>query len=259
MAGTLHAVLPPDLADWRPRDLSSFIPALGAYLGRFNFTKTTLIAQPRLEPFVQADQVVPPASADRASLPWCLNPPPHRLGDRLFTIIREPASLILSQVNAILTQLRADPADRSQALAQWRQLLPSKLPPSEDLPAWKRCGVQLLLAFTSQNPICSALADGTAAAAIKACHLADLEIVDLSRYNDWVKYKWNLEPDEPVNQSSPILAEGDLDAECRQHLGRLIDQDRRFHACIVAELAKRDRFNPSVRGRDLAITEGSLL
>jgi hypothetical protein len=248
MANTLHAVLPPDLPVWRPRDEAVFIPAVGSFIGRFNFTKTILLAQASLGPFVQVHADTGQGGAD--SLPWRLNPPPQRPGDRLFTIIREPVSLILSQVNAILTDLYAGPAGRTPRSETWRQKL-GPLPPPDDLAAWKKLGEAILLRLPDRNPICTALADGTAAASLQACRLTDIEIADVSRYGEWVRYKWDLEPDPPSNISRPILAEADLGSSAHAHLTGIVAEDRQFYAKFSAKLADRDQFNPFVRGRDL--------
>jgi hypothetical protein len=251
MADTLHAIFPPDLGRFHPRDEARFIPALGAYLGRFNITKTIMLAQPSLAPFVQAPLAtagLPGAAAE--GLQWTLNPPPRRPGDRVFTIVREPQSLILSQVNAVLTRLQGPPADDDPATAALRNRH-RPLPALTNAAAWTALGQTILLSLAARNPICTALGDGTASGALQACRLSDVELADLSRYMDWVKFKWNLEPEPAINTSRSILPAADLTPAAQAHLAGLVDEDVKFHSRVMAELAKRDHFNPFVRGRDL--------
>ena len=244
MAGTMHSIFPPDLDRWKKGDLANFIPALGTFLGRFNFTRTTGVAQPRLAPFIQAAVPVP---AD-PGLPWTLNPPPRRPVDRLFTILREPTGLMLSQANAILTQLRTQPGDPD--LADWRGRL-GALPSDQDQAGWKALGNRLLPLLRSANPICTALGEGTAATALDACRFADIEITDISLYHDWIKYTWDVEPEPATNVSHPFLTREDLDAPAQTHLERLTAEDAVFYAPVAAALAKLGPMKTSLRGGDL--------
>lgn len=247
MAGAMHAIVPPGIDQWQRGDMNTFIPALGAYLGRFNLTRTIKIDRPSLAPFTQVN---PPLALD-PSLPWSLDPPPRRPGDRLFTIIREPAHLILSEVNGILTALRQPRSEAEDAVtAEWRARL-GALPPERNAAAWKALGRRVLAALPMTNPICSALGQGTAASALEACRLADIEIADLRLYADWVKYTWDVEPEPPPNASTPILTFQDLDAEAAGHLKHKIAEDLIFYAPINAAFEQLPELRTSIRGRDL--------
>ena len=246
LANTMHAIMPDGIDRWKRGDQTIFIPRLGTYLARFNQTRSITLRLPVLAPFTQT---TPPAQADTL-LPWSINPPPKRPGDRLFTILREPASLIMSQVNAILTRLQAPTPGDEAAEDPWRQRL-SPLPPPDDAPAWKALGRTVLASLTTADPICHALGDGTAASALEACRLADIEIADLTSYHDWVKYSWDVEPEPPSNTSSRILSREELDQTSAAHLARLTAEDSVFYAKVASGLPKPGDTKTSVRGRDL--------
>jgi hypothetical protein len=244
MAAPMHPIFPPELARWARGDHATFIRALGVYLGRFNLTRTIMLALPKAAPFVQTTA---PVVADK-TLPWSLNPPPRRPSDRLFAIVREPNGLILSQVNAILTGLQTAPAHPDAA--SWATRL-GALPPPQDTPAWKVLGRKVLAELPLHNPICHALGDGTAAGALHAVRLSDIEIADLTLYTDWVKYTWDVEPEPATNVSLPLLTLEDLDAAASTALAERTAEDRLFYAPVAAALAQLGDLKTAMRGRDL--------
>ena len=247
MSGDMHAIIPRSLPVWRRGDQIRFFPALGTYLGRFNTTRTIQIVQPRLAPFIQTSS---PRDGFDTALPWYMNPPPKRPGDRLFTIVREPAGLILGEVNAILAGLQLPQAQDTRRITPWRIRF-SELPPADDIPGWQAIGRQVIMRMTEANPICAALGEGTAETALKAARLADLEIADLSLYPDWVKYTWDVEPEPPINTAPKILTEPDLDAVTAAQLKTLISEDLIFYGHVKTQLAKLGELKTAVRGRDL--------
>lgn len=250
MADHMHPIVPPDLASMQRDDSNPFIQALGRYLGRFTLTKTIMLVQPTLAPFIQADS--PPANPayTESGLQWTMNAPPRRAGDRLFTILREPTSLILSQVNATLDALLQPPATDTPELATWRTRL-SANPAAADKPGLKLIAREILRTLPTRNPICHALADGTAAAALAAVRVQDVELADLSHYPDWTKYTWDVEPEPPTNTSAPHLILADLSPPELHHLNSLIDEDLRFYAPVRTAFANLDGLKTTVRGRDL--------
>ena len=246
MADTMHAIIPDGIDRWKRGDQAEFIPRLGTYLARFNQTRSITMRLPVLAPFIQT---TPPAQVDTV-LPWSINPPPKRPGDRLFTIVREPAGLILSQVNAILARLQTPASEDDAAGKAWHARL-APMPAAEDLPAWRSLGRTILASLPTPNPICRALGDGTAAGALEACRLSDIEIADLSIYHDWVKYSWDVEPEPPSNTSPKIFAREDLDETATARLAELTSEDSILYAQIAVALPKPDDTSTSVRGRDL--------
>ena len=225
----MHPLFDFDLATWRRGEGPEFTAALGTYLARFNATKTIMAAIPSQLAVTYAPS---PLHQQGTPFPWHLNPPPYRAGDRLFAILREPRSLILSLVNAQAEQLTEGPAaDTAKYLKQHaRHLL-------RDLP--------------HRNPICTALADGTASGALDLCRLTDIELADLTRYAAWIRYTWDTDAEPPVNASTPLLTIDDLDAEEISHLDALVAEDLVFYQRVSTALGKLGEFQTAVRGRHL--------
>jgi hypothetical protein len=243
---TKHPILPLDLGDRPFREAPVLVPLLGQLLGRFGTTRTLVVAQPRIGPFVEAPTVTP-ACGD--PLHWHLPQPPCRGTDLLFTIIRPPEALILSEVNGILTALRrpASPGEPASLAEQRKHHAP--LPDQTDSAGWKQLGRKLLAATTLRNPICTALGDGTAAGAFAACARVPIQLVAIEAYRQWSRAAFDSSPADPVNVSTPILQPADLTAEDSAHLSSLIAEDAVFYA-RYAERRQAEQI-PYVLGTDL--------
>jgi hypothetical protein len=242
--GPLHPIFPADLARW-PGNGAAFIAALGRYLAGFAATQTILFAAPSQSIFTNAAQPAPMPGLD-----WNMNPPPYRNGDRLFTILRDPASLILSLINGTLTRLQQPPEADDHPLAAWRSRL-GPLPPADRREDWADVGRTLLKTLPAKNPICTALADGTAAGALSACRLTNIELAHLSRYTEWIKYTWSTEAERPINVSRPFLSAKMLGPQDMRHLNARIEEDVIFHDKVKARLATLGEFQTFVPGREL--------
>jgi hypothetical protein len=234
-AANRHPVIPSQIAEAPHMTIEELLSALGGSLYRFNAVSTVVLSTTRLEPFVAPSQP-PPDCSD--ILHWNLNPPPYRAGDLLFTVIREPRTLVLSQVNAILTGLRAPSASDLADITSWRARL-APLPPVTQTAAWKDIGRKILLEMPLRNPICTALGNGSAETALAACRASAIELVGLSRQTDWVRTAFSNEPPDPINMSEPILLWEDLQPDHRTHLDALIGEDLKFYARFA------EKFDPT--------------
>jgi hypothetical protein len=251
MAGSMHPIYPNALATWRPRDENRFIPALGAYLAQFTLTRSIMAWQPTMAPFTQAPTPLDPSTShDATGMRWTLNAPPRRTGDRLVAILREPHALILSAVNATIDALCRPPDADTPNIAALRRTLPAN-PATADAEGRKHIGREILRTLNLRNPICTAIADGTATGALRAARHQDLELADFSTYADWVKYTWDVEPAAPLNPSAPHLTRADLSAADLGHLHDRTAEDATFYTAFKAALSKIGDLRYSVRGRDL--------
>ena len=225
----MHPLFNDHLAAWRRGDGQDFVVALATYLARFNTTKTIMASLQSQHPAIATQ---PPPSQPGAPFPWCLNPPPYRAGDRLFAILREPRSLILSLVNAQVEHLTHDATkDAAKYLKQHAR--------------------GLLLALPHRNPLCTALGDGTAESALALCRLTDIELADLSRYPTWIRYTWDTDAEPPATTSTPVLTLEDLDADDARFLDGIIAEDLVFYQHVSTALARLGEFQTFVRGRHL--------
>jgi hypothetical protein len=235
LARIMHPVFSDELAAPSVRPAPDFFRALGLLLARFLSTRTVMLEQPRLAPYYQPPRAVPVDAAGVAaeSLPWTMTIPPYRTGDRLFTIVRDPEAIILSQVNAIVHALREPAADEPLVVKRWRNRL-GDLPAGADASAWAAVARRLLARFPDRDPICHALGNGTLEGALEACAVTNIEIADFSRYDEWITRTWDTKPEPPALGPPAALPREALTADDRDRLAALTAQDRPLYARIRA-------------------------
>jgi hypothetical protein len=224
-AANRHPIMPHGIADAPDMSLQGLLDALGEALYRFNSASTAFLESPRLKPLFAPTQ---PDQASADILHWALTPPPFRSGDTLFTVVREPRSLLLSRVNALLSALQGLSDYDPETVAQWRLRL-GNVPAATAIGNWKDIGRQVLQSLTLSNPICEALGEGTAEQAFVACRCCGIELVDLTRCTDWIRTAFSNEPPAPLNVSQPLLAAEDLRPDDRAHLDALLTEDLVFY------------------------------
>jgi hypothetical protein len=246
----MHPVFANELAVPSARAAPDFARSLGLLLARFLSTRMVMLEQPRLAPYYQPPPVVPEAAAGVPdSLPWTMTIPPYRTGDRLFTIVRDPEAIILSQVNAIVHALREPAAEDTLIVKRWRHRL-GALPEGADADAWAAVARRLLARFPDRDPICHALGGGTLEGALEACAVTNIEIADLSRYDEWIGRTWDTKPPPAALAPPAALPREALNAADRDRLAALTAQDRPLYTKIRAALD--GAYLASIKGSQLA-------
>jgi len=168
-------------------------------------------------------------------LNWYIHHRVYRFGDRIFTTVREPMSVIISMVNYIVTVLLSDPEVERQDSAEWLAALgEARLDldmSSEDLVQLAR-RILYNPALIKPNYLCSHLGTGTAESCFDSLAVADVEIVDISHYEEWRRDTWGLPESARINQSSPILNASNLTPEDRAYIFALSQEDQFFYKTV---------------------------
>jgi hypothetical protein len=226
-----HPVLPLDTADDRFRDSDELARTLGRILGRFDITSTIAVALPALAAFTT------PGTGD-GLLRWHSAEPVARPTDTVFCVLRPPRDLALSEVNALLTELRAAP-QAAMLPASLREKI-GPLPSGNDIAGWRGVGRKLLGEVISVNPVCRALGDGTAARALENCARLPIQLVGLARYGEWARVALGPMEEQGRIAAEPILRRDDLTPRDRELLDGCIAEDdifyRRFEAKLTANV-----------------------
>ena len=156
----------------------------------------------------------------------------YRFGDEMFTVIRDPHEVILSHVNYVTNLLRTDqPAERPDTLWWWAQLNRPVPPADANLAQWAEVAIEVLhnKEITRSDFLCTMLGDGTVEGAINTMGFAPLEIVDVSRYSQWLKARWGIVSEGRANEGTPILRWSTLPKQHRAYVKALCEQDRVFY------------------------------
>jgi hypothetical protein len=176
-----------------------------------------------------------------------------RVQDRIFTVIRDPVEIAISQANYAITILVNDPAgSRPDARDNLNRLGLDRLPENAGPAMLKELALRAFLdsRITKPNLICGHLASiGKGhAEAIRNIVTHGVEVTDTARYNSWVRQAWGIDSQTRHNSSMKFLSRADLEPY-RDRLDMLTSEDRKVFDLIGWALSKTG--TPSIRGSEL--------
>jgi hypothetical protein len=161
-------------------------------------------------------------------LKWYMGQRLIRFGDQPFTVVREPAETVLSQVNYMLTRFRDDPEFKAIDTQGWLRLLDrEKVSASLAAGDVRDLAHEILFkdGLLPRNLICDFLGAGTASSALELGASAGLELTDMPRYPQWLAERLGLEAGRPVNVSNRFIGFEDLGADGRERVRLLTGED----------------------------------
>jgi hypothetical protein len=179
-----------------------------------------------------------------------------RPGDRVFSIIRDPIALMVSQANYAIGRLRQDPQGRDpDTVVTMTHLGLSALPGNMSDRDLKDLVVQALLhpAIAFANQACRHLSrsrDLSFEAAIDMIIANDVEVTTTERYNRWLRERWGIPHSARHNRSEQILT---LHEARRLYAAAMFDatgEDQKLFDLITWGLEKTD--TASITGQQLA-------
>lgn len=165
-----------------------------------------------------------------------------RAADRIFTVIRDPVEIAISQANYAVTVLVDDPEAKVPHTSEnLRKLGIERLPPDLSPEQLKQLALRAFLdsKITQPNLICSYLAGfGKGhAEAVRNIVTHNIEVTDTAHYNRWLKERWGIDSATRHNASRPFLTRADLEPY-RDHLARLTGEDHQVFELISWALTK---------------------
>jgi hypothetical protein len=169
-------------------------------------------------------------------LKWYMDHGVCRFDDRIFAVVREPAKIVLSWVNYILTVLVRDAALKRLDSVEWMAVLGERrIPAKMTAEELRALGRQILYNPTLVQPnyLCSYLGTGTATSCLDLLATSGVELIDISDYEEWRRERWGLEKSARINKSSAILTTDDLSLEDSAHIQTLTSEDRLFYNSLT--------------------------
>jgi hypothetical protein len=185
---------------------------------------------------------------------------PH---DRMFTIIRDPVSRLLSSANYAVSRLVQDPRggmpDTQEILGH---LGLDELPANVTRERLADLALQAMRnpLICEPNLICRYLSDGTSAtysSAMEAIVRFDIEVTTTAHYPDWLSARWALENLTWSNRSEHYLSLARAQALAEAELSDCITEDVKLFKVIEWGIARSG--SAMVRGRELARLAGPKL
>jgi hypothetical protein len=175
-----------------------------------------------------------------------------RGNDRMFTVVRDPQSIIISQVNYILTRFIEDPERQLPDTREWLKMMNMEELPPGPSPEYLRDLATAVLRNQSairRNYMCTYLGKGDFASALYNVGLSDIEITDTTNYNAWLSAEWKIDSKSRANESRKIMTETNLVKEERDYIATITSEDRPLYDLIMNKLNVGSRL--SIRGGEL--------
>jgi hypothetical protein len=240
-----HPVLPTDLASKSFNNAGNLAAILGTLLGRMNVSNALALIQPRMAAF--CDPPDWPEAQD--PLAWHVGVTPCRPGDLLFAMFREPTERALASVNARCAAYRNGDLAMPPELHARLRSHPTQDVASLPLATWQNLARAMLGDAARTNPVCKAIADGTADGALAACRRVPLQLVAPDQFRTWGRTAFDIIPPDPDPEPEPILTPDDLTAADRDAIAAATAQDRILHDRFLAR--QKITGLPSVNGREM--------
>jgi hypothetical protein len=183
---------------------------------------------------------------DHISLEYYIGRGLIRPGDAVFTVVRNPLQIPLSQVNYILTRLsrnshraKIDPDTRS-----WLEVLGvDTIPEEPGGRAWRELAIRILRdrSLVPPNPMCHWLGGGTAEETIGRLETYSVEVTDTERYTAWLSERWGIDSSTRANASDTFLSLDSLGPRERSYMTELSQEDTKLYNIIRDCLSRSER------------------
>ncbi len=162
-----------------------------------------------------------------------------RSQDRVITVLRDPAEILISHINYVITGLLADPQARQTDTKSWLKTLniPS-LDPTTSTDDLLRLAKRILhdTPLAPSNSICEALGRGDVVSSLENLAACNVEITTMKHYNTWLDSRWGIRSDQKVNVSRHILTAEVLNDRDRDRIRTLTVEDRNIFDLVAAQL-----------------------
>jgi hypothetical protein len=161
--------------------------------------------------------------------------------DRLFTILRDPVEVAISQVNYILTRLKGDTAAGTfqPDTREWLRLLQTEMAPGEVSDTFLRqLGERALREPQIVRPdsMCHWLGDGDAKEVLARLDVHGVEVTNTREYGRWLRERWGINSRTRQNESLKFLTRDTLRSEDLAYLRGISEQDEKLYSAVEHHL-----------------------
>ena len=157
--------------------------------------------------------------------------------DRIFTVIRDPFSVAISQINYVLTRFNEDfAAGKLQPdTSGWSRAMDLGAIPAKMSDAFVNRVTSAALRnedLILPNSLCLWLGGGGAQPVIDRLVTYDVELTDVAHYNDWLRAAWGFDATTRFNESKKFISEKNLTTDDLTHLNSITREDQRFYRTV---------------------------
>jgi len=179
-----------------------------------------------------------------------------RFEDHVFTTIRNPEQLIVSQINYVLTRMNSDETPVPHDTEGWRKEFGiADLSMLADQNAVNNLASKILRhrGVVPANVICTYLGDGTSHSAISRVAMHNVEVTNLEKYHKWIEQKWGIVNHTRMNESKKYISIEDFSLEDRNYIYEITHHDQRFFNHVKQRLEVLG--TPSLTGVEILTPE----
>jgi hypothetical protein len=175
-------------------------------------------------------------------LNWYLDRGLARPIDRLFTIMRHPVEIAVSQANYVMMRIAEDQKSGKVGpdTQQWLgQLGLAQIPhrPLADLAEHVCHKVLRTREIVIANPLCHWLGGGDAATVLERLAECGAEVTETCQYNRWLSETWGIESATRLNESPKFISQVALDRDELDYLSGIFAEDIKLFGTVQQRLA----------------------
>ena len=177
-----------------------------------------------------------------------------RPSDHVFTVLRDPVDILISQLNYVLTRFATDSnsGNLGQDTKEWLHQLDLELPADPFDPNWTERVASRAVRNPNvipQNPICYWLGQSTAETALNMLRLNSVEITDTAKFDQWMKTTWGIVSTRRYNESQPFFSSSSLPRALLTEIKNKVSEDLKLYGRVADALARSSTY--PVIGRSL--------
>lgn len=224
-------------------NLSAVHPSLHEDLGRREWTGPVMFFEKLRQFVVRAALSDSIFISGHIPLSWYIEQNLYRFGDRMFSVVRQPYDVVISQVNYVLKRFFEAPKCHHPDTREWADFLGFETFDTEMSQSALRAMAFRILShpqIVTANYLCAFLGNGTADSAIEMMARCDIELTDTSHYKEWLLSSWNIDSSSQANKSTPYIKSSDLDASQRSYVfSDLCREDLKLYDRIMAKMQEK--------------------
>jgi len=157
--------------------------------------------------------------------------------DRVFTVIRDPFAVALSQINYVLTRFDEDIAagQLQPDTSGWSGVMDLGATPDRMSDAFVKRVTSAALRnedLILPNSLCLWLGAGGAQPVVDRLVTHDVELTGVTRYNEWLRSAWGFDATTRFNESKKFISTTDLTTDDLTYLNSITREDQRFYRTV---------------------------
>jgi hypothetical protein len=177
-----------------------------------------------------------------------------RSTDKIFTILRDPVQIAISQVNYVMTRLVADArvGKFKPDTREWLRVLSLDELPIAIPPTMINTLCSTILRNTKilrPNSMCFWLGGGSADEATAELANNDVEITVTENYNDWLRQTWGITTTTRLNRSEPYTSTETMSRDDLSYVHEAYSEDTKLYSKILRALHQSGKL--SISGESL--------